>query len=211
MTIEEIKAYLSENAQEQEVIDLIRGLVTTEQVNAFLETENGKQLIKPRLDSFFSKGLETWKTNNLNTIVEQEISKRNPAETEDQKRIKNIELQLQQERAERLRRENENAAMKLLESKKLPLTFAEFVMADTVEGITTKIASLESVINALVTQKVEERFETGGRVPNNPTPNKGGKQENPWMKETFNLTEQGKLLTTQPELAALFMKQAKRN
>lgn len=46
--------------------------LTFEDVITFLETTQGKKLLQPNLDTFFTKSLESWKQNNLEKICADE-------------------------------------------------------------------------------------------------------------------------------------------
>lgn len=60
-----------------------------------------------------------------------------------------------------------------------------------------------------IKEKYKDNWESGEPIKNpvGKSDNKGIHTTNPWLKETFNLTEQGKLLKENPELAKQFMKQ----
>ena len=60
----------------------------------YSENEIVKQYIEKQKDSHFSKSLKTWKQNNLAAEVEKEIAKRFPAETAEQKRIRELEQEM---------------------------------------------------------------------------------------------------------------------
>jgi hypothetical protein len=73
----------------------------------------------------------------------------------------------------------------------------------TVTGIDEQLTGIKEAYKDFFTVDVK------GGDPNNrtKTPPAGGK--NPWSKEHFNLTEQGKLLTENPDLAKQYMAMAK--
>jgi hypothetical protein len=77
----------------------------------------------------------------------------------------------------------------------------------TVKGLEDAIKTLQESRPYLFT-KVENPT-LGGRTPVNPPSPQGGGVKNPWSKEHFNLTEQGKLLQDNPDLAAQYMALAK--
>jgi hypothetical protein len=41
-------------------------------VEKWLQTNEGKKFLQPKLDSYFSKGLESWKNNNLEKLINAE-------------------------------------------------------------------------------------------------------------------------------------------
>ena len=63
-----------EGKEEQELLDTLRGkFVNAETVEAFLETDEGRRLLQPRLDKYFTKGLKTWQDNNLEKEVQARV------------------------------------------------------------------------------------------------------------------------------------------
>lgn len=65
----------------------------------------------------------------------------------------------------------------------------------TVFGIDEQLVALKETYKDLFTPVVK------GKIPNNNEKSHSG-EKNPWSKEHFNLTEQGRLLREDPELAA---------
>lgn len=63
MTLEELRAFIEANKDNQEVQSYLKGLnpITPEGVTSFLDTEAGKKILQPRLEQHFTKGLEAWK------------------------------------------------------------------------------------------------------------------------------------------------------
>ncbi len=77
----------------------------------------------------------------------------------------------------------------------------------TVLGLEEELMRLKESDGYLFKDEAEKRtFGTGG-AGNFPRV-LGIGRKNPWAEETFNLTEQGKLMREQPELARRFMRQA---
>lgn len=72
----------------------------------------------------------------------------------------------------------------------------------TVTGVDEQLTAIKETYKDLFNPPVT------GRQPNNTGGSPNG-QKNPWSKEHFNLTEQGKMLKEQPDLAKQFMAQAK--
>lgn len=210
MTLEEIKKFLEENKDTEEVKGYLAGLTkpTPEGVKAFLDTAEGKKLLQPRLDQHFTKGLETWKNNNLSTLLDDEIKKKFPGETEEQKRLRKLEEELAQERQARVKSELVNKATTLATQKGLPVEIIGYFVGQDEDTTVNNLTALESIWQQALEKAVEAKFKDSGRSPNPGSPGGPG-QTNPWKKETFNLTEQGRLLRENPELAKQMMAQAK--
>lgn len=80
------------------------------------------------------------------------------------------------------------------------LSLVDFVMGTDETEITSKVKAFKELFDKAVTAEVNKRFKEAGYTPKKgETLNNG---VNPYTKEQFNLTEQMKLESTNPELAA---------
>src|SRR5690606_21288053 len=75
-------------------------------------------------DTHHRTALETWKTNNLNALIDEEVKKRNPEETPEQKRIRELEEKIENGEKATKRAELKNKAMAYATEQKLPAQFA---------------------------------------------------------------------------------------
>lgn len=210
MSLEQIKQLIEANKDNQEVQSYLAGLnkLTPEGVKGYLDTEEGKKILQPRLDAYFTKGLETWKEKTLPSVVEEEIKKKFPGETEEQKRLRILEEELSKERQARLKSELQNKATTLATQKGLPIELVAYFVGQDEDTTVNNLTVLENIWQQAIEKAVEAKFKENGRTP--PAGGGGGTgQTNPWKKETFNLTEQGRLLRENPELAKQLMAQAK--
>lgn len=169
LTLEDIKKYLTENKENADVAAYLGELSrpTVEGVKGFLDTEEGKKFIQPRLDQNFTKGLESWKAKNLETLLNAEIAKKNPALTEDQKRIAALEKELQDQKKEAQKEKLTNFAMKHVTDKKLPTDLINFFLAEDEDATTANLGKFEEVFNKAVQAGVEAKFKENGRDINN--------------------------------------------
>lgn len=97
MNLAEIKAWLEANKSDSEVSAYLGELSTptVEGVEGFLDTPEGKKVLQPRLDSNFTKGLNSWKEKNLDKLVDEEVKKRNPDKTPEQLEIEKLRKQIE--------------------------------------------------------------------------------------------------------------------
>jgi len=165
MDLAQIKAWLDENKGNEDVQAYLGGLsaVSADKVKGFLDTKEGKQLIQPKLDTHFTNGLETWKKNNLSSLVEEEVKKRNPDETEEQKRIRILEEKLDEKEKESTRERLKNGALSFASEKQLPKAVLDFFIADDEEKTNANLGVLETEFNAAVQKAVDEKFKGSGR------------------------------------------------
>ncbi|MCY7680155.1 DUF4355 domain-containing protein [Bacillus pumilus] len=165
MNIEEIKQFLAENKDNEEVKMFVGELsaVSADKVKGFLETEEGKKVLQPRLDQHFTKGLETWKANNLEKIVEEEVSKRNPSKTPEQLEVEKLRKAIEEERAARNRETLVNKALKAADEKKLPKDVIDFFIGENEDSTLENLSKLEESFNAAVQAAVDGKFKESGR------------------------------------------------
>lgn len=208
-TLEEVMQFIKDNEKDEKVQAYVKGFVTLDRVQAFLETDEGKRLMQPRLDSYFAKGLETWKTNNLQKLVDEKVQEMYPAETEQEKRIKALEQKLAQEENARKRQEMEKKAIRLLTENKYPVDLVDFIHASDDNELEAKFQSLKVTLEGWAKEVVDGKYREAGRSPRKPEGLSEG-VKNPWSKENWNLTEQGRMLKENPELAKYFKENTRR-
>ena len=174
MNIEELVQFVDvKEGQEDAFIDYLRGkMITPEGVRSYLEkaiasdpTTEERRTVQPFLDKYHSKGLETWKKNHLESIIEEEVSKRNPAETEEQKRIRKLEEKLaqaeQRERQSRLKA----FASSLATQKNLPPDIVGFFVGEDESATEANLETLHNIMSDQVEAQVKARFRETGRQP----------------------------------------------
>ncbi|WP_259425321.1 DUF4355 domain-containing protein [Bacillus velezensis] len=176
-TLEDVKKFLEENKANEEVQSYLNELsaVSADKVNGFLDTEEGKRLIQPRLDSHFTKGLETWKTNNLGALVDEKVKELYPEETEEQKRIRKLEKELKDQKTAAQREKLLNKAVSYASEKQLPadVEVVGFFVGEDEESTMKNLGAFEEKYNAALQKAIESKFRENGRdVPsgsNEPT------------------------------------------
>lgn len=108
--------------------------------------------------------------------------------------------ELKKREADITRRELRASALETLAEKGLPKGLADILDYKDAESTKTSLESVEKAFREAVEAGVNERLKSG--APGGGAGSKGGSgQVNPWKKETFNLTEQGRITRDNPELA----------
>lgn len=159
-----MKQFLEENKENEEVKAYLGELKqpTAEDVEGFLDTREGQKLLQPRLDRNFSKGLETWKEKNLDELIEEEVKKRNPEETPEQKRIRELEEKIQKAEKESQRERLMNKAVSHASEKGLPTDIVSFFIGEDEDSTMTNLATLEEKYQAAVEKAVNQKFKENG-------------------------------------------------
>ena len=165
MDLQEVKTYLETNSQDAAVVEYLSELKkpTAEVVNSYLDSQEGVKLLQPRLDSHFSKGLQTWKDNNLTKLIDEEVAKRNPGETPEQKEIRELKAQLEQDKAERLKEKLTNVAMKKADELGLPLDLVQHFIGADEDSTNSNLENFNSAFQTAIKAQVDSKFKQNGR------------------------------------------------
>ncbi|CAC8897374.1 phage protein [Staphylococcus aureus] len=165
MNIEEVKSFFEEHKDDKEVKDYLKGLktVSVDDVKGFLDTEEGKRFIQPELERYHSKGLESWKEKNLEDLIEQEVRKRNPEQSEEQKRISALEQELEKRDAEAKREKLRSNALGKAQELNLPTSLVDRFLGDSDEDTEQNLKALKETFDKYVQKGVESKFKSSGR------------------------------------------------
>ena len=166
LTFEQIQDALNNKEELSNKVKL--SFLTPENVNGFLETTEGKQLIQPKMDSYFSKGLDTWKNNNLQKLIDEEVSRRNPAETPEQKAIRELQQQMAQANAEKVKAEQIALGQAIASEKGLPTSLVPYFIGDNESDTRTKLNFLEMEYKSTLEKQVEARLKNSNTTPSVP-------------------------------------------
>jgi hypothetical protein len=178
MNLEEIKKYLQENQDQEDVKNYLQELstVTVDGVNSFLESDEGKKILQPKLDQYFSKGLDSWKKNHLEQIITDEITKRNPSnKSPEQLEVEKALAEIERWKTKTIRESVRNEALKFSTEHKLPSEVVDYFISlekdDDEEGTKSKestmtnLNKLKDVWTNHLQQSVSERMKSNGFTP----------------------------------------------
>lgn len=208
MTLEELKKQLEEGKLTQEQFDEMVRILGLE-LNPDPDPE--PQPEPDDIDKLIEKAVDraTNKLGNENKALREKLEK-----------LKKTKLSAE-EIAEEERREKETAlaereaAVKAAENRMFALKqikkigldsgdetaiqIVDLVMGEDEDAISENVSALKKLVDSLVAAEVDKAFKSTGRVPGKGK--SGGTQNNPFSKDTYNLTEQMRLLQENPELA----------
>lgn len=174
ITLDAVKKFLADNQQNADVQAYLQGLnpITVEGVQKFVrENADGRKWFDSEKDKHHSKALETWKTNNLDKLIDDEVKKRNPDKTPEQLELEKLRKEIEDERRARNREALVNKALKVAKEKSLPDGIIDFFIADNEENTLTNLTKLEEEYTKAVQAAVDAKFKANGR---NPEPGTGG-------------------------------------
>ncbi len=226
MTIDDLKMMLEEGKITQENFDEMKKLFELVKPEPCPEPKKGISTLDDKHNKNLQSKVEDMLQREIDRITNKlgndnkglrEENKRLNDELKKMKRanmsieqLKNEELREQEaelEERERALRDKENRLYAISELKKAglddgsdtSLEIINFVMDDDTSVIDTKIKSFNDLIKNLVQIEVDKTFKGNGRNPQRG--NSGSNPNNPYARETFNLSEQMRLESENPELA----------
>ena len=159
---EEIKAEVEES---KAALINKENLTLEELKNIINENEGFKAWLSSEKDRHFSTSLNTWKENNLSKEVEKEISKRYPAETEEQKKLRDLALKLQAMEQESKMKELKANTMRVINDKQLDSEILDFVLSDNEETTIANIDKFEGLVERLANKRLEEKYKNANTTP----------------------------------------------
>lgn len=160
---------LDENDDVTEVLkstEVFKKQLSLDNVKGLFDTDNEyKAYLDSVKDKHHSKALETWKTNNLQKLVEAEMLKANPKLTKEQLRIQELENKFSALENEKKKAEAKLKLKDTLADKKIPMKLVDFLLADDEEVTTANIALFENEMQSFIDAKVSERVKAGSHEP----------------------------------------------
>lgn len=122
-----------------------------------------KSVFDAEKDKHHSKALETWKTNNLDTLVDAEVAKRNPSKSPAEIALETLQKKFDDSEKARARETLMNKAIKQANEKGLPVDLLDYFVSDDEVITTANLAKLEEVYAKSVQASVEGKFKENGR------------------------------------------------
>lgn len=177
MKLEDIKKFFEENKDQEGVKAYLQGLsqVTPEGVTAFLDSDEGKKLLQPKLDSYFTKGLESWKGNHLEKIINDELKKRTSGKDDKDLEIDKLRQEFENMKREKLRESLRNESYKFASDNSLPTDLIDYFIkiesedddkgTKSREATTNNLNSLKEVWSSHLQTVVNDKLKSNGFNP----------------------------------------------
>lgn len=169
MTFEEVKEFLeSEAGKASEVTAYLQGLnpLTVARVQEYIDKmPEGKSWADSVKDKHLQKGLETWKANNLESLLNDEIKKRFPEKDEKELEVEKLRAEIEKMKQEKLRETLTNKAIKIATEKNLPIELVDFFIGADEQATVSNVKVLEDTFGQYIQKMVEQRLKGDGYVP----------------------------------------------
>ena len=164
--LEQLKALLEQGKDDKDVQSFLGEMkkVNKDDVVAFLGTDEGKKILQPINDAFFTKGLKTWQDSNLQKIKDDAVAA-SKNETPEQKQIRELSEKFNTESKLRAKEAIKNKVLQSLTSKGLPTDLADLVSkVETEEEIPGIIETLEKILTSQKENLTAEFQKSNGRT-----------------------------------------------
>lgn len=169
MMLEEVKQFLEgEEGKAPEVSELLSSYATLsqEKVQNYLDTApEAKAWLDSIKDKHLQKGLETWKSNHLEEMINGEIKKRFPEKSEQELEVERLKAEIGKMKSEKERESLTNKAMQLASEKNLPIDLVGFFIGENEESTVQNLKAFETTFQSAIQKALEERIKSNGYTP----------------------------------------------
>lgn len=168
MNIEEVKNFINDNKESEDVKSYLQDLnkVNVEGIEKYVtEDEEGKKWFDSVKDKHFNKALDTWKSNNLTKLIDDEVKKKFPSKDEKDIEVDNLKVEIEKMKQEKLHEVLTSKAIKIASDKNLPLNLVDFFIAQDEDATVNNLKVLEESFNKEVQKAVEKRLKNEGYNP----------------------------------------------
>ena len=179
----------------------------------------------PRISKFLDKettrAISSFKEKGMVSILEAERQKAiqefqeaqgihtDPKMKELSERLKELEEKNRISEMQTRKETIKNQMSRKLNDKKLPLDFVDFFNANSLEDAETMVETFTEKFEEVLNQRITEKLKGTNTIPES-SDSGDFTGKNPFSTETFNLTEQARLMKEDPEKAEMLRKIAKK-
>lgn len=199
--IEDVVALVQSNPEvRQALAGEFQSEITPDAFKAYLDTDAGKVAAQSYVDSKVSKGIDAWKNNNLQKHIDEAIVKANPADTPEQRQIRELTLKFENQQRETAMAQQRANALNLAQQRELPVGLVDYFVGETAEETLYKVNTYESEWKSALQHAVESMTGQTGRrhLPDNPNiGNNSGTAERKLSQ--MNYLEKQNLYATNPQ------------
>jgi hypothetical protein len=204
MTQDEIKALTDAVAKGGDTLtNYVKGLKATEPeikldgVKKFLEeNEEGKTYLQSLTNKGVTDGIESFKKNNLQKLVEDEYKKQHPEINPTDLETEKLKKQIEQMQKDGHIKDNKNNALKILAEKKLPTSLVDFLVTEDEKVTKANIDTFAKAMGEHDNSVKTELLKNSSYVP----PVGGGSDDKPGSIAK-KIIEQNKNVTTDMQQA----------
>jgi len=161
---------------------------TVDDFKSFLESnDEAKKILQAERDRAVTKGIETWKTNNLDSIINDKIKELFPEETAEQKRLRELEQKYQNMEKKAKISTLKNKVLNQLTETGLSTKLADVLVGEDEESTMSRFNLVKEIWENSLKAAVEQKFKENGRTPSE-SPNKTNMTKPFTAQEIENMT-----------------------
>lgn len=154
---------------------LVSSGLTLDAFKAKLENDpNFKSFMDNEKDKHSKKAFETWKQNNLQKLLDDEIKKRYPEKDPKDKALEDLKIEMEKMKAENLKKDLTNNTLKVMTEKKLPTGLVNLIVGADEDSTNKNLETLEKIFadhdEAIKTEILKkDTYKPGGKGGAEPT------------------------------------------
>ena len=138
-------------------LDVFKTKLTEKEFKSFMDSEK---------DTHANKALETWKTNNLQTIINDEVLKATgKKKTPEHIQIEKLQKDFEEQKAKAEKAETVAKYKDVLAEKKIPMEMIDYFLTDNEETTNTRIDNFTTYVEGMVSSGVKEQISAGNYTP----------------------------------------------
>lgn len=173
MNLEEVKKFLAENKDDEQVQAFLDSLKVDEQptlevFKELVETDPAfKAFMDSQKDKHYGKALETWKENNLQKIVQEQVSELYPEDDPKDIELQKLKREFEEMKSAATREKMTNLALKKATELNLPTELIDYFVATDEEATLGNIEKFHSVYTEDFQEKLRNKLKgQGDDIPN---------------------------------------------
>lgn len=168
MNVQEIKQYLVDNKDTTEVAELLNSFTVEPTLEVFKEKvltdADFKSFMDSEKDKHYAKALDTWKQNNLKTIVDEKVKELYPQDDPKDLELKQLKRDMEELRNERTRERMTNLALKKANELNVPTDLVDFFVANDEESTLANIERFNKTYTEGIQSTIKAKLEGNGDV-----------------------------------------------
>lgn len=169
MTFEEIKQWIEANKETVEVKSYVDSFKVEPTLEVFKEkiiTDNSfTSFMDSEKDKHLTKGIETFKSNHLEKLVDAQIKERFPEQDPKDVQISEMNQRIDKMQKDSDRKELTNLALKTVTDKKLPTELVDLLVSSDETTTLKNIESFETIFRDRMENMVTEKMKNSSYEP----------------------------------------------
>ncbi|MBY6797085.1 DUF4355 domain-containing protein [Clostridium botulinum] len=124
-----------------------------------------KSYIDSLKDTHLNKGLDTWKANNLQNLIDEKIKELYPEDDPKDLELKKLQQEMENMKKEKIKEQLTNKALKIATEKGLPTDLVDYFIGQDEETTNKNLETLEKVFTDKLETTVKERLKDNSYTP----------------------------------------------